>query len=36
MAAVPATDQSLLTGKFWTKIFRVALVPAQPPSRTAR
>lgn len=36
IAAVPGTDQFLLTGKFWPKMFRVALVPAQPPSRTAR
>jgi glutamine cyclotransferase len=36
IAAVPATDQFLLTGKFWPKMFRVALVPAQPPSRTVR
>ncbi|MFJ3235808.1 glutaminyl-peptide cyclotransferase [Streptomyces sp. NPDC086787] len=32
IAAVPGTDQLLLTGKFWPKMFRVALVPAQPPS----
>lgn len=36
IAAVPGTDQFLLTGKFWPKMFRVALVPAQPPSRAAR
>ncbi|WP_327315711.1 glutaminyl-peptide cyclotransferase [Streptomyces sp. NBC_01235] len=36
IAAVPGTDQFLLTGKFWPKMFRVALVPAQTPSRTAR
>ncbi|MDQ0989416.1 glutaminyl-peptide cyclotransferase [Streptomyces sp. V3I7] len=36
IAAVPATDQFLLTGKFWPKMFHVARVPAQPPSRTAR
>ncbi|WP_327687016.1 glutaminyl-peptide cyclotransferase [Streptomyces sp. NBC_00467] len=36
IAAVPGTDQFLLTGKFWPKMFRVALVPAQPSSRTAR
>ncbi|MFI7299461.1 glutaminyl-peptide cyclotransferase [Streptomyces sp. NPDC050121] len=36
IAAVPGTDQFLLTGKFWPRMFRVALVPAQPPSRTAR
>ncbi|MGA5136221.1 glutaminyl-peptide cyclotransferase [Streptomyces azureus] len=36
IAAVPGTDHFLLTGKFWPKMFRVALVPAQPPSRTAR
>ncbi|MET7690718.1 glutaminyl-peptide cyclotransferase [Streptomyces sp. NPDC005483] len=36
IAAVPGTDQFLLTGKFWPKMFRVVLVPAQPPSRTTR
>jgi glutamine cyclotransferase len=36
IAAVPGTNQFLLTGKFWPKMFRVSLVPAQPPSRTAR
>ncbi|MFF8973591.1 glutaminyl-peptide cyclotransferase [Streptomyces sp. NPDC014995] len=34
IAAVPGTDHFLLTGKFWPKMFRVALLPAQPPSRT--
>ncbi|MET9882036.1 glutaminyl-peptide cyclotransferase [Streptomyces sp. NPDC006430] len=28
IAAVPGTDQFLVTGKFWPKIFRVAFVPA--------
>ncbi|MEU6365279.1 glutaminyl-peptide cyclotransferase [Streptomyces sp. NPDC046931] len=28
IAAVPGTDQFLITGKFWPKMFRVAFVPA--------
>ncbi|MFJ8360413.1 glutaminyl-peptide cyclotransferase [Streptomyces sp. NPDC093984] len=36
IAAVPGTDQFLITGKFWPKMFRVTFVPAQPASRTAR
>ncbi|MER7098435.1 glutaminyl-peptide cyclotransferase [Streptomyces humidus] len=36
IAAVPGTDQFLVTGKFWPKMFRVALVPAPSPTRTAR
>ncbi|MEV0182397.1 glutaminyl-peptide cyclotransferase [Streptomyces sp. NPDC050625] len=28
IAAVPGTDQFLVTGKFWPKMFKVALVPA--------
>ncbi|KPI11787.1 glutaminyl-peptide cyclotransferase [Streptomyces mirabilis] len=28
IAAVPGTDQFLITGKFWPRMFRVALVPA--------
>ncbi|MEV5436053.1 glutaminyl-peptide cyclotransferase [Streptomyces sp. NPDC052682] len=35
IAAVPGTDQFLLTGKFWPKMFRVALVPAPQRSRAA-
>ncbi|MDF3297629.1 glutaminyl-peptide cyclotransferase [Streptomyces tropicalis] len=29
IAAVPGTDQFLITGKFWPKMFRVAFVPAR-------
>ncbi|UXY28166.1 glutaminyl-peptide cyclotransferase [Streptomyces sp. HUAS TT20] len=28
IAAIPGTDQFLITGKFWPKMFKVALVPA--------
>ncbi|MGW3742131.1 glutaminyl-peptide cyclotransferase [Streptomyces sp. NPDC005146] len=28
IAAVPGTDQFLITGKFWPRMFRVAFVPA--------
>ncbi|RZQ61827.1 glutaminyl-peptide cyclotransferase [Amycolatopsis suaedae] len=30
IAAVPGTDQFLVTGKLWPKMFRVKLVPVQP------
>ncbi|MFF4208649.1 glutaminyl-peptide cyclotransferase [Streptomyces sp. NPDC001796] len=36
IAAVPGTDEFLITGKFWPKMFRVAFAPARPASRTAR
>ncbi|MGW5659953.1 glutaminyl-peptide cyclotransferase [Streptomyces sp. NPDC003758] len=36
IAAVPGTDQFLITGKFWPKMFRVTFAPAQPVRPTAR
>ncbi|MGR6971724.1 glutaminyl-peptide cyclotransferase [Streptomyces cynarae] len=36
IAAVPGTDQFLITGKFWPKMFRVTFAPAQPARPTVR
>lgn len=33
IAAIPGTDQFLITGKFWPKMFKVALVPARQTGR---
>lgn len=36
IAAVPGTDQFLITGKFWPKMFRVVFVPAKDADGSAR